>query len=84
VGVGPEDDGDSRERAFPTATHGLLEGLPSPGQADALIAGLIAQPPVGRMGLPEETAAVALFLASDDSSFMTGSEVFVDGGMAQV
>ena len=38
--------------------------------------------PIGRMGLPEETATVALFLASDDSSFMTGSEVFV--GMAQV
>jgi NAD(P)-dependent dehydrogenase (short-subunit alcohol dehydrogenase family) len=36
------------------------------------------------MGLPEETAAVAVFLASDDTSFMTGSEVFVDGGMAQV
>jgi NAD(P)-dependent dehydrogenase (short-subunit alcohol dehydrogenase family) len=36
------------------------------------------------MGLPEETAAVALFFASDDSSFMTGSEVFVDGGMSQV
>jgi NAD(P)-dependent dehydrogenase (short-subunit alcohol dehydrogenase family) len=32
----------------------------------------------------DETAAVALFLASDDSSFMTGSEVFVDGGLAQV
>jgi NAD(P)-dependent dehydrogenase (short-subunit alcohol dehydrogenase family) len=33
---------------------------------------------------PDETAAVALFLASDDSSFMTGSEVFVDGGLAQI
>jgi NAD(P)-dependent dehydrogenase (short-subunit alcohol dehydrogenase family) len=32
----------------------------------------------------DETAAVTLFLASDDSSFMTGSEVFVDGGLAQV
>ena len=68
----------------PTATPGLLEGLASAGQGDALIAGLIAQTPIARMGLPEETAAVALFLASDDSSFMTGSEVFVDGGMAQV
>jgi NAD(P)-dependent dehydrogenase (short-subunit alcohol dehydrogenase family) len=36
------------------------------------------------MARPEEMAAVALFLASGDSSFMTGSEVFVDGGMAQV
>ena len=61
-------------------THSLA----SAGQGDALIAGLIAQPPVGRMDLPEETAAVALFLASDDSGFMTGSEVLVDGGMAQV
>jgi NAD(P)-dependent dehydrogenase (short-subunit alcohol dehydrogenase family) len=68
----------------PTATPGLLNGLARIGQQDALISGLIAQTPAGRMGRPEETAAVALFLASDDSSFMTGSEVFVDGGMAQV
>jgi NAD(P)-dependent dehydrogenase (short-subunit alcohol dehydrogenase family) len=54
------------------------------GQQDAMIAALVAQTPIGRMGLAEETAAVALFLASDDSSFMTGSEVFADGGMAQV
>jgi NAD(P)-dependent dehydrogenase (short-subunit alcohol dehydrogenase family) len=67
-----------------TATPGLLNGLARTGQQDALISGLIAQTPAGRMGRPEETAAVALFLASDDSSFMTGSEVFVDGGMAQV
>jgi NAD(P)-dependent dehydrogenase (short-subunit alcohol dehydrogenase family) len=67
-----------------TATPGLLNGLASTGQQDALISGLIAQTPAGRMGRPEETAAVALFLASDDSSFMTGSEVFVDGGMAQI
>jgi NAD(P)-dependent dehydrogenase (short-subunit alcohol dehydrogenase family) len=67
-----------------TETPGLLNGLARSGQQDALLAGLIAQTPLGRMGLPDETAAVALFLASDDSSFMTGSEVFVDGGMAQV
>jgi NAD(P)-dependent dehydrogenase (short-subunit alcohol dehydrogenase family) len=68
----------------PTATPGLLNGLARSGHQDALIAGLIAQTPLGRMGKAEETAAVALFLASDDSSFMTGSEVFVDGGMAQI
>jgi NAD(P)-dependent dehydrogenase (short-subunit alcohol dehydrogenase family) len=67
-----------------TATPGLLNSLAKTGQSDALIAGLSAQTPLGRMARPEETAAVALFLASDDSSFMTGSEVFVDGGMAQV
>lgn len=68
----------------PTETPGLLDGLAMSGHQEAMIAGLIAQIPIGRMGVPEETAAVALFLASDDSSFMTGSEVFVDGGMAQV
>jgi NAD(P)-dependent dehydrogenase (short-subunit alcohol dehydrogenase family) len=49
-----------------------------------MMAGLTAQTPLGRIGRPEETAAVALFLASDDSSYMTGGEVFVDGGMAQI
>lgn len=49
-----------------------------------MLAGLAAHTPLGRIGRTEETAAVALFLASDDSSFMTGSEVFVDGGAAQV
>ncbi|KGM34298.1 SDR family NAD(P)-dependent oxidoreductase [Inquilinus limosus] len=43
-----------------------------------------AATPLGRMGDPAETGAVAAFLASSDSSFMTGSEVFVDGGLAQV
>jgi NAD(P)-dependent dehydrogenase (short-subunit alcohol dehydrogenase family) len=49
-----------------------------------MIAGLIAQTPLGRMNDAHDIAPVALFLASDDSSFMTGSEVFVDGGVAQV
>jgi NAD(P)-dependent dehydrogenase (short-subunit alcohol dehydrogenase family) len=40
--------------------------------------------PMGRLGRPEELAGAALFLASDDSSFMTGAELCVDGGMAQV
>jgi NAD(P)-dependent dehydrogenase (short-subunit alcohol dehydrogenase family) len=43
-----------------------------------------AATPLGRMADPTETAAVAAFLASGDSSFMTGGEVFVDGGLAQV
>lgn len=40
--------------------------------------------PMGRMGQPDEIAKAALFLASDDSSFITGIELFVDGGLAQI
>jgi NAD(P)-dependent dehydrogenase (short-subunit alcohol dehydrogenase family) len=40
--------------------------------------------PLGRLGDPTETASAALFLASDDSSFVNGSELFVDGGAAQI
>jgi glucose 1-dehydrogenase len=39
--------------------------------------------PEGRMGNPEEVAAVALFLASDEASYVTGSTYFVDGGMTR-
>jgi len=40
--------------------------------------------PMGRMGSADEIAKAAVFLASDDSSFVTGIELFVDGGTAQV
>jgi NAD(P)-dependent dehydrogenase (short-subunit alcohol dehydrogenase family) len=40
--------------------------------------------PIGHVGDPSEVAAVAAFLASSDSRFMTGSEVFADGGLAQI
>jgi NAD(P)-dependent dehydrogenase (short-subunit alcohol dehydrogenase family) len=49
-----------------------------------LKAGLAAGVPLGRMGQADEIAKVAVFLASDDSSFVTGVELFVDGGMAQI
>jgi NAD(P)-dependent dehydrogenase (short-subunit alcohol dehydrogenase family) len=40
--------------------------------------------PLGRLGTPNEVAKAVVFLASDDSSYITGTELFVDGGMAQV
>ncbi|MFD7582987.1 SDR family NAD(P)-dependent oxidoreductase [Kitasatospora sp. NPDC059817] len=45
---------------------------------------LVARIPLGRIGRPDEVAAAALFLASDQSSFTTGAELFVDGGLNQV
>jgi NAD(P)-dependent dehydrogenase (short-subunit alcohol dehydrogenase family) len=50
----------------------------------ALRAQMATLVPMGRLGRPEELASAALFLASDESSFMTGAELCVDGGMAQV
>ena len=43
-----------------------------------------ATAPLGRVGTPDEIAQVVVFLASDDSSYITGIDLFVDGGMAQV
>lgn len=53
-------------------------------EADQLRAQFAAATPLGRIGQPEEIASAALFLASDDSSYVAGIDLFVDGGLAQV
>jgi len=72
--------------------RGIRVNVISPGPIDtAVFAGnddlkghMAAQIPMGRLGLPEEIATTALFLASADAGFITGSEIYVDGGMAQI
>ncbi|RWN95576.1 MAG: SDR family oxidoreductase [Mesorhizobium sp.] len=72
---------------------GIRVNVVSPGPTDtAMMAGasqqirdaLSSMIPLGRMGRPDEVAAAVVFLASDESSFTTGAELAVDGGMAQV
>jgi NAD(P)-dependent dehydrogenase (short-subunit alcohol dehydrogenase family) len=68
----------------PIDTPGLNDIMDTDEQMRQFKASLISGVPLGRMGSPDEIAKAALFLASDDSSFITGIELFVDGGMAQI
>ncbi|RKH12621.1 glucose 1-dehydrogenase [Corallococcus sp. CA053C] len=68
----------------PIDTPGLTGLLPDAEQAAQLKQQLTSTIPLGRMGEPDEVAKVAVFLATDDSSFVNGAELFVDGGSAQV
>jgi NAD(P)-dependent dehydrogenase (short-subunit alcohol dehydrogenase family) len=61
-----------------------IDRLAQTAGGDQLKAGLISGVPMGRMGTSDEIAKAVSFLASDDASFITGIELFVDGGMAQI
>ncbi len=67
----------------PTLTPGL-RGLAEPGAERQMLDGMATAVPLGRLGDPAEIAAAALFLATEESSFVNGVEFFVDGGQAQV
>jgi NAD(P)-dependent dehydrogenase (short-subunit alcohol dehydrogenase family) len=66
----------------PIDTPGL-QGL-NDATSDQLTAAFAGSIPLGRTGRPDDIAKAVSFLASDESSFITGTELFVDGGLAQI
>jgi NAD(P)-dependent dehydrogenase (short-subunit alcohol dehydrogenase family) len=68
----------------PIDTPGVNGLAQTKEQIEQIKTSLMASVPMGRMGNPDEVAKAASFLASDDSSYVTGIELFVDGGMAQI
>ncbi|MER2266441.1 SDR family NAD(P)-dependent oxidoreductase [Methylobacterium oxalidis] len=83
----------ARTWAAELAPRGIRVNVVSPGPIDTALfqavtdevrEALTNRIPIGRLGRPEEVAAAALFLASAESSFVTGADLCVDGGLAQV
>ena len=68
----------------PILTPGLHDLMDSTGAGEQRLKMLSSTVPLGRLGAPSEIAKAVVFLASDDSSYITGTELFVDGGVAQV
>lgn len=68
----------------PIDTPGVDSLAASPEELEQLKSGFVANVPLARWGTPDEIAKAVSFLGSDDSSFITGTELFVDGGFAQI
>ena len=68
----------------PIDTPGLRELMGSSEEGQQRLKMISGNVPLGRLGTPDEIAKAVVFLASDDSSYVTGIELFVDGGFAQV
>jgi NAD(P)-dependent dehydrogenase (short-subunit alcohol dehydrogenase family) len=68
----------------PIETPGLRELFDSTGSGERQLKAIAGNVPLGRLGNPDEIAKAVVFLASDDASYVTGTELFVDGGFAQV
>ena len=67
----------------PIETPGVNIAVGTRQQLDEFKANVMAAVPMGRMGTPDEVANAAVFLGSDDSSYITGIELSVDGGLTQ-
>jgi len=83
---GPEGSPHSRERSEPrphrhARTDDLVASTGAGNQRLKMFSNIV---PLDRLGTPKEIARAVVFLASDDSNNITGTELFVDGGMAQV
>ena len=63
-------------------TPSLHQRLAATGDAEAARRAFVARQPMGRLGRPEEVAAIAVLLASDEVKFMTGANLVIDGGMS--
>ena len=68
----------------PIDTPGLNDLAASTGGGEQRLKMIASGVPLGRLGRPDEIAKAVVFLASDDASYVTGAELFVDGGFAQV
>lgn len=68
----------------PIETPGLSDLMASSEAVEQFFSTIVDSVPLGRPGTPDEIAKAVAFLASDDASYITGIELFVDGGMAQV
>ncbi len=68
----------------PIETPGLKDLVASTGAGEERLKMISNNVPLGRLGKPDEIAKAVVFLASDDSSYVAGTELFVDGGFAQV
>ena len=68
----------------PVETPGLTAGAPDAATAQIFFAKLATQIPLGRLGAPEDIANAAVFLASEEASYINGADIQVDGGWAQI
>jgi NAD(P)-dependent dehydrogenase (short-subunit alcohol dehydrogenase family) len=74
----------SRKIRINAVSPGVIETLMSAELSEQVKTNLVSTVPMDRMGRPDEIAKAVSFLASDDSSYITGIELFVDGGRAQI